>query len=189
VTEERGREKTRCKARAKRTGEQCKRYCSPGKHVCYIHGGAPGSGGVPGNSGPFKHGLRTTRAGEILREKMPDMAAVADKLFRGFKEMAGWPDGDPREHRLAGVCVKMVLEDLALSTVIAEGLSRSPQGDGEGVMEHYLLKAISRLSSDIRQTLKELDVYTGKTDDPLARLVALWQEDAQPHGRHTDGDV
>ncbi len=44
-----------CTARSKRTGERCKRFCSEGKKVCRIHGGA--SNGAPkGSKNALKHG-------------------------------------------------------------------------------------------------------------------------------------
>lgn len=44
-----------CTATSKRSKERCKRFCTPGKKVCCIHGGK--SNGAPkGNKNAFKHG-------------------------------------------------------------------------------------------------------------------------------------
>ena len=46
----------RCRAKSKQSGEQCKRWSSPGKEVCYYHGGAKGSGAPKGSQNRVTHG-------------------------------------------------------------------------------------------------------------------------------------
>jgi len=48
--------KNQCTAKSKRTQKRCRRSATPGKHVCYYHGGAS-PGGKPGNTQTIKHGL------------------------------------------------------------------------------------------------------------------------------------
>ena len=49
----------RCAARSKRTGQGCQRWVQWPRWVCYVHGGAPGSG-PKGNRNAEKHGLFTS---------------------------------------------------------------------------------------------------------------------------------
>ena len=63
-------DKKRCKAKSKRTGEQCKNWAVRGYEVCYFHGAGgrpkikppPGGGRAPkGNQNARKHGAYTTK--------------------------------------------------------------------------------------------------------------------------------
>jgi len=49
--------KNQCTAKSKQTGQRCKRPASPGKTVCYYHGGAKGSGAQKKNISAVKHGF------------------------------------------------------------------------------------------------------------------------------------
>lgn len=49
-----------CKAKSKRTGEQCKARAAYGKEVCYHHGALAGA--PKGNSNPRTHGLFSKKA-------------------------------------------------------------------------------------------------------------------------------
>ena len=57
-----------CTAKSKTSGKRCRNKAVPGKHVCRIHGGAPGSGGQPGNQNARKHGVYA----QILYKTMSD---------------------------------------------------------------------------------------------------------------------
>jgi len=173
---------TRCTATAKSTGQRCKRYCAKGKTVCYYHGGAPGSGAPKGSANNFKHGLATptpSRALNILKKKDAEAYNTVLSIFKGFKKMAGWDEDDPRNHQLLSVATKIVLEDLALAHVIQDGLSKTEFVEG-GIrtVEHYLLRAIARLSTDIRQTLKDLGIL--KQSINLQDLSLLWKQEDKP---------
>jgi len=63
-------ERRLCRSR-NRFGDLCKRYPSPGKKVCYYHGGAPGSGAPKGNQNATRHGLQAQpgAAAPQLRER------------------------------------------------------------------------------------------------------------------------
>jgi hypothetical protein len=50
-------ESKRCEARAKSTGEPCRRWAAIGHHRCKFHGGAKGSGR------PAVHGRRSVESG------------------------------------------------------------------------------------------------------------------------------
>jgi hypothetical protein len=50
-----------CGARTK-TGALCTNPPEKGKRRCWIHGGAPGSGGTIGNKNAWKHGLYSASA-------------------------------------------------------------------------------------------------------------------------------
>lgn len=66
---------TKCKAHNRR-GEQCKRFATPGKLVCHMHGGAPRSGAPPGNTNAFKHGLYAKH----VPDDQADDFALAQKM-------------------------------------------------------------------------------------------------------------
>lgn len=70
------KEKVRCKAKSKQSGEQCKRYCAPGKTVCCIHGGK--SNGPPKGS---KNALKTGLYEKIQSETLfPEEIEVANSV-------------------------------------------------------------------------------------------------------------
>ena len=62
----------RCKARSKRSGEQCKNYAIKGYEVCRMHGahGGPKTrlGLLACKKAPYKHGLYSYEALQELRE-------------------------------------------------------------------------------------------------------------------------
>jgi hypothetical protein len=64
----------RCGAKT-RAGTPCRSPAVAGKARCRMHGGAPGSGGQPGNQNARKHGMRSKRwtnerrlLNELIRE-------------------------------------------------------------------------------------------------------------------------
>jgi hypothetical protein len=57
---------TRCKAKSKRSGEQCKRLATPGKEVCRMHGGLTPNGIA---SPHYKHGLYSKAMPKELRSR------------------------------------------------------------------------------------------------------------------------
>ncbi len=61
----------RCKARSKRSGEQCKNYAIKGSGVCRMHGfgGGPKSkaGFLACKNGPKKHGMYSREALEEFK--------------------------------------------------------------------------------------------------------------------------
>ena len=52
-------QRKRCKAKSKRTGQQCKQSAMPGYEVCYYHGA--GAGPPKGNMNALKHGAYVNR--------------------------------------------------------------------------------------------------------------------------------
>jgi hypothetical protein len=63
-----------CTARSKQSGERCKRHASPGRTVCYIHGGKS----LRGTDLPqFKHGRYSKYLPDRLAEKYAE--ALSDK--------------------------------------------------------------------------------------------------------------
>src|ERR671933_172565 len=81
----------RCTATSKRSGTRCRNWAVRGRSVCRMHGGAPGSGGQPGNRNARKHGLyekfsynRLTDTEKRLFDAIPsDSSLVAEvKLLR-----------------------------------------------------------------------------------------------------------
>ena len=52
----------RCRAMSKRSGKQCRAPAVAGKRVCWIHGGAIGSGAPIGNKNALRHGRYTAEA-------------------------------------------------------------------------------------------------------------------------------
>jgi hypothetical protein len=70
-------ESKQCTAKAKQTGMRCRRWAAPGKSTCFIHGGAPGSGGQLGNRHALKHGLYENIRYERLS---PEEKALFDRI-------------------------------------------------------------------------------------------------------------
>lgn len=62
----------RCKAKSKRSGEQCKNYVIKGCSVCRMHGARGGpktrQGHFACKKAPFKHGLYSHEALQDLKE-------------------------------------------------------------------------------------------------------------------------
>lgn len=65
----------RCTAKAKSTGEQCRRSAKRGYNVCRVHGAnASNPGGAPkGSTNALKHGAYQT----LLRERLPEEERAA----------------------------------------------------------------------------------------------------------------
>ena len=77
----------RCTATSKRSGTQCRNWAVRGRSVCRMHGGAPGSGGQPGNRNALKHGLyetiryeRLTPEEKALFDSIPDDPSLVAEL-------------------------------------------------------------------------------------------------------------
>lgn len=91
-----------------RMGGPCGRRVTPGKGVCYYHGGAPGSGAPQGNINGYRHGLRSktgnvpegvrARAEEYARE---DGVPVVIAMIRAKLEDA-YEQGIPITHFARG---------------------------------------------------------------------------------------
>lgn len=72
------RDAPRCRAKAKRTGEQCKAPAMRGWRVCRVHGA--GGGHMAGPSHPqWKHGGRSNEA-EAIRNLVSALGREARKL-------------------------------------------------------------------------------------------------------------
>ncbi|WP_082467628.1 MULTISPECIES: HGGxSTG domain-containing protein [unclassified Sphingomonas] len=56
----------RCLAKTRR-GTECQSPAVRDKRRCRMHGGAPGSGGQPGNSNALKHGARSKELNDRTR--------------------------------------------------------------------------------------------------------------------------
>lgn len=70
----------RCKAKAKRTGQQCKAPAVRGWTVCRVHGA--GGGAKSGRAHPrYSHGGRTTEA-TSLRAKLSNLMRAARSATR-----------------------------------------------------------------------------------------------------------
>jgi hypothetical protein len=67
----------RCQARSKQSGDQCRRAASPGRNVCYIHGGATPQGPAASR---FKHGRYSKALPQGLRKSFEEYLASPDPL-------------------------------------------------------------------------------------------------------------
>ena len=63
-----------------RGGSPCRQPAVRGKRRCRMHGGAPGSGGQPGNRNALKHGARTAEATARRREVRALLRAARELL-------------------------------------------------------------------------------------------------------------
>jgi len=145
-------------------------------------GGAP-----PGNTNAMEHGMYSGRsAGELYPELPEDAQDDVDDLVASYVDRWGWDEDDPRiSSRLIDVCVDVWRRWRAKGILIDEGPSEervvgvNDRGDPVvATEEHHLQQQVSRVDSDIRMNLKELE--PSKDDDVVATtaadlLSAAWQ--------------
>lgn len=79
--------KGRCRARSKRSGEQCRRYPTPGLQVCYYHGGS-----TPQSKAKAERNLAEGEANRLLTEGiyggLANAEPVTDPVF-ALQRLAG----------------------------------------------------------------------------------------------------
>jgi glucans biosynthesis protein len=73
----------RCGART-RSGGRCRAPAVAGKRRCRMHGGAPGSGGQPGNRNARKHGFYGAEA-EAERSRLRALIRAMEASLKGLE--------------------------------------------------------------------------------------------------------
>jgi hypothetical protein len=76
-------ERRRCKARSKRTGQQCGRFCAPGWDVCYYHGqnSKRGAASATFKTGKYSKALPTNMAEDFQRiANDPDLLSLREEV-------------------------------------------------------------------------------------------------------------
>jgi len=133
--------KNQCQARSKRTGKQCGRAASPGKRVCYYHGGATpkGGGGPVGNTKALQHGLYSDvlfgdekELYEILRVKpanLDDHIALLEVKIHRFVDKTNVDfNFDDWQNDVHQTFERVMEQDGKQTPVRVERIVKKPQG-------------------------------------------------------------
>ena len=132
-----------CSAR-NRSGAPCKRPAAPGKTVCYMHGGANGSGAQPGNTNAMTHGFYSDALDDA---ELADLARARE--IQGLdEEIALLRVKLKRIARLnpdnASVLIK-ALEALSRALVAKHRIS----GEARAGLDAALSQALTELSNEL----------------------------------------
>ena len=125
--------------------------------------GNPGGGAPEGNTNAVTHGATATPRNlisDLPDEQLEYVEAIAD----GYLAVAPFDQDDVRYERLYMCAVRILMEWRGQQTILKDGISDETvigiNDRGEPITdtdEHYLAKFTSRLSKDVRLTLKDLD--------------------------------
>jgi len=124
--------------------------------------GNDGGHGPEGNTNALKHGVRADPA-NLADHLTDDEQAFVDAFTERYVEIAPFDRDDPRTERLAMAAVKVVQERRGEREIARDGATvERTVGVSEGGTEHttpdehHLARFTSRLSKDVRMTLKDL---------------------------------
>ena len=150
------KDKKKCKAKSKRTGQHCKRWASPGKDVCCYHGAHAGA--PKGNRNAVTHGVYE----KVVRERLSEEEQAV------FDAVTAEPD---LAHELRVLRFKLLrlLEPLERQAVV--GTPDGAQVVTMAVDEITKAYAIEKLADGIRKVIKEID--GGETERFEQLLAAL----------------
>lgn len=157
----------RCSAKAKSTGEQCRRHAKAGFNVCRVHGAnEQNPGGAPvGNANAVKHGAYET----LMRERLPeeqrgefDVVSVEPSLEAELRILRF------KLFRLVGEVTQNVHGKDGTWTVTADDFEKA--------------RGIALIAGEIRKMVKDMKDVGGQ-DDPLAALVADWEAGMRSEGK------
>ena len=193
-----------CTARSKRTGERCKRFCSEGKKVCRIHGGA--SNGAPkGSKNAMKHGAYekitrdtmfedelsyikdvSTDPVSILEEQLRILKVKELRIGKRMKEAllaekeAGEDDGTGKKKPSV---VKITVSTTQTKNFAGEE-SKTVSSTAETFAQNYLRleAAHSTVQAQICKTaalLAQLKEASGEADTPLPLYTLPPEQDGE----------
>ncbi len=150
----------------------------------YAKGNKGGPGAPEGNTLALKHGV-TADPTHLLDELEPDEQEFVEQLAGSFLEIAPFDHDSPLVERLQITCIKAVQERRGEREIVRDGPTVekvvSVSEDGEEHTErdeHHLARFTSRLSKDIRLSLKDLgclpdpDTQQAEATESLAQVLA-----------------
>lgn len=143
--------------------------------------GNSGGGAPEGNTNALTHGVTADPTG-LMDELEPKERTFVEQLAGSLLDIAPFNADDPRFERLQITCVKAVQERRGEREIARDGPTverfvgtREDETPITQEEEHYLAKFTSRLSKDIRLSLKSLDCLP----DPDSRQAEATESLAQ----------
>lgn len=137
---------------------------------CKHHGGAGGNvgdpGGAPeGSANALKHGA-TADPFNLYENMSDEEQAWVDKRVTAYLEESAIPEDSPKVERVELAVIMMAMERGGRAELLSENLvTTSVVGQTEAGQpirdekEHHLNRVVSQLNTDIRMTLKDLDLF------------------------------
>ena len=152
-----------CTAKSKQSGERCKRPSSPGKTVCYYHGGARGSGRPPKHARYSKNLQNTPRVAELYEyhKTDPKFNETMNEIAYMRALLSNLMEKQSDEEKLAD---PILMRDIGnVIDIITKGLERRHKmlyGEKVSISVDDWQAFVTRVMSLVKETYGDDDHYT-----------------------------
>lgn len=146
----------RCRATSKRSRQPCRSYAVIGSDLCYMHGGAVGSGGDGGDGRPIEHGLYARFLPTNLREPYEYFKSDPNRLSTRSESAVGQAMLGAWLHKLEGLPLSAETIDVTLTWILRIGALKRDErkAESQDVRDGLILRGWGeRVAAALQQIL------------------------------------